>query len=610
MIEMLRDALRRGGPGAAVLTLLLITPAAAATLRDLGFTDGISLHGPGAAVQLFFPMPEGATAVKLMLDLRSSPVLDRYSSLTVAAGGVPIATIPASAAGHEVSVTIPPGLARGGYLPLRLTADQALRRGEPCFDNNVASVWTRIGGGSRLDVTAPPAQGVGRYWAELAGQVAIALPAAPTPADIETATILATALTARGADPVMAPAGASVAITVASDAAGATLRMHGAQPTLEVASPAAARALVAASPLFADAHDVTAKGQELAAPASAMPASVSLAQMGLHPATLSVAGATTTHFDLPFSRLPADTHPTHLTLFGSGSAVPAGQTLIATVSAGRQIVWSRAFRGAVALDGVRIPLPTAELRNMMPISVELVRGGAGAACDGNDTLSFQLRDTSRIALATGYAAVRDLAGFTMPFGKPALVRIDPAAMTIAPAAVPLLARLLVDAGASPAAVRIATGKTGLDAPFIDLSAKADAAFAASAPARPDLSRVVLARPQAGVRVVLDGAAALTVVQTVRTAAGVPGIWISPGSARSMANPQPLSAGNVAVLGVAREPVVFNTLSPLVVVEQRRVTRFSDLLARWRIEIFVAIWAIVTLLIVAVVVRLRRPTRGG
>lgn len=608
MIGTLRDVIRRCRPCAALLALFVATPAGAASLRDLGFADGIALTGPGASADIFFPMPAGATAAKLVLDLAASPALDRYSSLTVFASGTPIATIPATDAGRQVTVPIPPALARGGYLPVRLAADQALRRGDPCFDNNVPSVWTRIGADSHLDIAAPQEHGVGLYWASLAGQVAIALPATPTAADLETATILATALTARGAEPVMAASDTAAAIVVAHGDGGATLRVAGAPPQLIVADPGAARALVGAARLMADMASANASGEALPASSPSLPDSVSFTEMGIQPATLSVLGATTFHFILPFSRLPAATHPTALTLFASGSVVPPGQTLIATVSAGKQLVWSQAFRGAVALDGVNIPIPPSEVHNNMPVTVELVRGGTPGGCGGVDTLSFQLRGTSRVTLAKGYAALRDLPGFAMPYGKPALVRIDPAEMPMAGATVPLLARLLVDAGATPAAVRIATGDAALDTPFIAVSAKADTAFADSAPTRPDLSRVVIARPADGVRVELDGAQALTVVQAVTTDGGVPGLWVSPGAPASLANPQPLSTGNVAVLGAASTPVLFDTLSPLVVVEQQQVTQFDELLAKWRIEIFIALWAIVTLLIVAVVVRLRRPTR--
>jgi hypothetical protein len=608
MNRIRRNANRHLRAAVAGVALLLAQRAGAATLGDLGFSGGIALAGPGASAEVFFPMPAGATAANLVLDLAASPALDRYSSLTVFAGGTPIATIPSTDAARQVTVPIPPSLARGGYLPIRLAADQALRRGDPCFDNNVASVWTRIGADSHLDVTAPLERGVGRYWAALGGQVAIGLPATPTPADLETATILATALTARGAAPVMAAPGAPAAIVIAPATDGATLRVDGTPAALRVANPAAARALVGAPRLMAATPAATASGEALPAASPSAPDSVSFTEMGIEPATLSVLGATTFHFTLPFSRLPADTHPTALTLFGAGSVVPPGQTLIATVSAGKQLVWSQAFRGAVALDGASIPIPATALHNNMPVTVELVRGGTPGGCGGVDTLSFQLRGTSRVTLARGYAALRDLPGFAVPFGKPALVRIDPASMPMAGAAIPLLARLLVDAGASPAAVTIATGNVALDTPFIDLGAKADAAFADSAPARPDLSRVVIARPADGVRVELDGAQALTVVQTVTTTGGIPGLWISPGDAASFANPQPLSTGNVAVLGAARDPVLFDTLSPVVVVEQQQVTNLNELLAKWRIEIFVALWAVVTLLIVAIAVRLRRPSR--
>ena len=588
-------------------------PARAASLADLGYIDGIALRGSSAAAEVFFPLPAGARSSVLTLEVTPSSSLDALSSLTVFVAGEPVMTVPSSNGTRPIAIALPDRLVRGNFIGVRVVADQALRRGEACFDNDTAAVWSRIEPSTRLESVAGAAASVGSAWQNLAGSVSLALPPSAGLPDIEAALVLAVALTERGADPAIlnaddAAAGAAQIAITRGPVPLSVLPRSGTTAQLLVAGPGAARALVAAAPLLVGMMGAQVSADRITQAAPARADSISLAELGIHPAILSISGSASLTFGLRFDRLPADKHPTGLVLFGRGATLPADETLIASVLVGDQLAWSRTFRGAVELDGETVTIPSSQLRNRLPITLQLVRAGGKHACGSNDSLGFQLRDTTRIDLAAGYGPVRSFGSFVVPRDRAALVRLDtPAA---AARVLPLLARVLADAGALPAAIEIAPAGTALNRPFVVVAETPPPEIAGSAPVRPDLGNVVLQRPAEGVRVELSRANALNVLQVVRTPDGIPGLWISPGSAPVPARPASLSAGNVAVFASAAIPASFDTQSPDVLVESPRAGTLNSLLARWRTELFVLVWIVLTVVVVAVMVRLRRPGRGA
>jgi hypothetical protein len=273
-----------------------------------------------------------------------------------------------------------------------------------------------------------------------------------------------------------------------------------------------------------------------------------------------------------------------------------------SLSAGGRLLWSNTYRGVVELDGISVPLPPDLLRHRMTITMRFARLGSRRMCGTDDALPFQLRETSRVVLADGYAPVNDFGGFAVNGERPALVRVE-TTPSEAVAAVPLLGRLLSGASARPQAVEVAAGAT-LNRPFILLSRAASADIAGNGVLRPDLGRVVLEDQRNGARVEVSPAAGMTLVQLVK-AGNIPGLWVSPGSDASLALPGGLTQGNVAVYDGQVRPVVFDTRKPQVAVEEARLSSQTSLLDRWRNELFILAWALIILLAVAAVVRLRR-----
>ena len=512
------------------------------------------------------------------------------------AGGETIATIPAASSGKPVDVPIPERLARESFVGIRFAADQAMVRGDACFDNDTPAVWTHLGPGTSLEAAGTGRAGIGGVWQGLAGRVTIGLASTPPPADLAAALILAVALTERGARPVIVDTNdPAAAIVIGRGPVPLALQPPArpeAPPVLRVASPEAARALVAASPVLVPFTTVDAAGKA-APPADTPPGSISLAAMGQHPPTVVIAGTASVRFELPFDQLPSGQHPVAVQLFGRGASLPANETLIASVIAGGsgagQLVWSRTFHGDIDLDGDIVPIPRGVLRNRLPVTLQLVRAGGRTACE------------------TGPVPTQNFGGFAIPRDRAALVRIDAPPATVPPF-VPLMARILASAGARPGAIEVAAPGTPLDRPFLTVGFTPPTEIAETVPVRPDQGHVVLMRPSAGVRVELSGADAMSIVQVVHTGSGVSGIWLSPGASTPPEQVPVLSAGNVVIFPApGAEPAVFDTLAPDVVVEIPRSGPLDTLLRRWRTELFVLAWIVVTLAAIAIVIRIRRPT---
>ncbi len=595
----------------AVLVLLasLVLPASGAvanSLRELGFPEGFVLRGPRAEVETFFPLPSNPSRVVLALDFQPSPMLDAFSSIVVYIGESPLIALPLKDGARVERIDIPPALARGEFLQVRLVADQALRRDDLCFDNDSPGVYTRIGSESRLEYQAEGTEGVGTVWRRLAGRVPMSLPAPPSLPDLEAAVTLATALYNRGAEPVMVgPGDPSALIRIGRANTPLALEpVAGAAGTwrLRVADTSAARALVAAAPMMRTLDSVVARGEPGTVAVAASAESVAFSEIGIRPQQVAVYSAGSLTFELPFDRLPPGRHPTALQLFGRGPMTPTDEAMAISLTVGGRLLWSNTYRGAVELDGVRVALPPDLLRHRMTVTLRLARLGARRACGSDDALPFQLRDTSRVILADGYAGASDFGGFAVNGERPALVRVD-IPPSDAVAAVPLLGRLLNGAAARPQAIELTSG-AALSRPFVLLSRAAPADIAGAGLLRPDLGRVVLDDQRNGARVEVAPAAGMTLVQLV-SAGSVPGLWVSPGAEASLRAPAGLTLGNVAVFDGQVRPVVFDTRRPTVAVEEARFTTEATLLDRWRNELFILAWVLIILLAVVAVVRLRR-----
>ena len=446
-------------------------------------------------------------------------------------------------------------------------------------------------------------------WRLLSGDVGISLPANITTADLEAAIPIAMALTARGARPVMLPANDPNAMIRIGPATtlGLEPRANGGQ-RIVISDRAAAIALIALGPALRVFNTTVAVGQPIPRADLGKADSVTFNDIGVVQQGVDVYGNAALTFELPLNHLAAGRRPYALSLKGKSATVPQGESLVIAVYVGRRLVWSESYRGQVDLDNVRVNLPPELVRHRMSVSVRLMRVGIRRNCAYSDALSFQLFGTSRLLLTDGTLLPGEFGGMAFSDTGAALVRLG-TSQTTAAAAVPLLARLLVDAGARPELVEVATAGP-LNRPFIVLSEALPNDLAGAGLLRPDRSRITIEMPRTGVRVELGQIAAVTVVQ-LASAGDVPGLWISPGAPQSLVLPPraTLTTGTVAVYDGRGLPVTFDTRSPEVIVTEENPLVMTTLLERWRTELFIAIWLLVTLAVIAAVIRLRRPRVG-
>ncbi|MBL6453724.1 cellulose biosynthesis cyclic di-GMP-binding regulatory protein BcsB [Belnapia sp. T6] len=594
----------------AALGLILAgtLPGQAASLDDLGFPQGFTLRGPFGGAEAFFPLPQRPGRTDLELNVTASPMLDDLSSVTVYAEDTPLGTLRVNQGTIRERLPIPPRFLTGEFLRLRFQGDQALRRGVECFDNDTPAVWTRIEPSTQLLAAEEGNPGLGVVWRQLSGNVGISLPANLSTGDLEAAIAVAMALTSRGARPVMLPPndpGAHIRIGPASTLA-LEPRADGGQ-RIVVADGSAAAALIAMGQALRVFNSTAANGR----PLQREPLHhdlISFIDLDIPPQAIDVYGSASLTFELPLSRLPAGRRPQAMLLRGKSATVPQGESLVVALYAGRRLVWSETYRGQVDLDGVRVNLPPDLVRHRMAVTLRLVRVGIRRNCTYSDALNMQLHGTSQLVLTDGPIPAGDFGGLAFPDTMPALVRLGTSQATAA-AAVPLVARLLADSGARPESVEVSTSGA-LNRPFIAISETLPPDLAGAGLLRPDRNRVTIDMPRAGTRVELGNVGAVTVVQ-LASAGAIPGLWVSPGTPQSLVIPPraTLTTGTVAVYDGRGLPVTFDTRSPDVTVVESGPVSAPSLLQRWRTELFIAIWLLVTIAAIGVVIRIRRSRAG-
>lgn len=584
---------------------LLLGPAAATSLDDLGFPQGFILRGPAGAAEAFFPLPQRAGRTDLQLEVAASPMLDELSSVTIYAEETPLGTVQVNQGQIRERIPVPPRFLTNDFLRIRFQGDQALRRGVECFDNDTPAVWTRIEPTTRLVAAEEGNPGLGVVWRMLAGDVGLSLPVVTTIRDLEAAVSIAMALTARGARPVMLPASDPDAHIRIGPAATLGLEPRGAGgQRIIVSDSAAAAALVAMGPALRVFGTTAASGQALPRPDLSKAGSVSFSELDIPRQAIDVYGSASLTFELPLNRLPPGRRPYALSLTGKGATVPPGESMVLAVYAGRRLVWSETYRGQLDLNDIRITLPPDLIRHRMAVTLRLMRIGIRRSCSYSDALAFQLAGSSRLLLQDGIVTPGEFGGLSFPDTTAALVRLGTSQATAA-TAIPLLARLLVDGGARPELVEVATGGP-LSRPFIALGEALPPDLSGAGLLRPDRGRVVLEMPRSGTRVELGNAGAVTVVQ-LANAGTVPGLWVSPGAPASLTIPPraTLTTGTVAVYDGRGLPSVFDTRSPEVLVTEQAAPSEASLLDRWRTELFIAIWLLLTAAVIGGVIRYRR-----
>ena len=519
------------------------------------------------------------------------------------ANDFPVASIPLRDGQTTHTIPIPPALAQYDYLRIRFAADQALQRDVLCFDNDTPAVWSHILPQTRLTVDADGEEGVGVVWRRLTGSVPISLPTSPTMQDVEAALALSVSLVGRGAKPVMVGPGDSTARIVIGRGSAplAVEAMPGGGTRLRVADSAAARALTEASGAMRVIP--AAVGVGAATSLAATTDRVTFADLGVGLSEVNVFSEGTMDVEIPFNNLPPGRRPVALRLFGRGPVMPPNNAMSVTMRVGSRIIWSETYRDLVSMNGVLIPLPEEFTQHRMSIRLRLARIGFRPACDSS--FLFALSPASEVVLGEGFPRPTDFNGFYVSADRPALVRVDVPSHE-AVASIPAMATILSRAGARAHAIEVNSG-TRLDRPFLLLARTAPSELNVRGLLRPDLGRVVLQDERNGARVEISPAAGLTVVQ-VADAGGIPGLWFSPGSERSLATPAVLSTGNVAVLDGSRLPASFDTRRQQVSVEEARTLEARgalSFLSQWRTELFIAGWVLLTVLVLLAVLRMRR-----
>ncbi len=586
--------------------ILFPTLAQAGTLDDLGYTTGLTLNGPDAAKTVYFPLGEGAQGAVLTIRFSASGALTPHSSLTVLVNGVPLATLPDSAAAAPVMLNIPAQFTKGAFLQVSFAADQSVDDQDVCYDNDNPAVWTLIDATTSLQPNFTAAQGVGAVWQGLGAPLTIALPDKPSTGDIETALVLSTALVERGIAPYIGGTPDSASIVINPAVTGLSVSKSG-QGTvqLQVPNAAAARALITLAPALR-AVTVSSATSSLVLNAKPDATTLTFGDLGFEPGVISVKQDAMMALPLPFAAIPAGSHAQGLILYGRGSAVPQGETEIVSVEVGGNVVWSAAFQNEVDLDGQRVNLPEKFVASGAPVSLHIVRIKRNEACGKYAPLTFSLQDNSALVLGNGNPAPQRFAGFNVLAGGtvPVLTDLPPANLR---AAIPLVAELLGAAHANPIAVTLGGTAKSPQVPFILISHQA-ANVVSVAPIPQPTGNITLPLPDQEASAVLPEAANFSVLQLVSSGsddARVPGLWLSPGPASSLAQAALPGDGNVALYDGSSAPATFVTLLHSAVFVTQPTTLAQTILRHWNAELLAAAWLILTVLAVIIFVRRRR-----
>ncbi len=602
------QATRRHGIALRILAIPLLaglplapSPARAGTIADLGYRTGLSLQGPGAASTVYFPLPPGSTGARLTLDFTASAALDPHSSITILAEDVPLASLPVARAGQLVELAIPAQLTRDPFLKLSFIADQTIADDKLCYDNDVPSAWLHIAPDTALAATTASTPGIGAFWQLLGTPLTIALPSAPSAGDVETALILTTALVERGVTPfINTDAHATIRIDPTQKAMALGVTAAGTQQ-LVVPNAGAARALVNADAALTTLAATTATASFTPPPAPAT-GRIAFGDAGIAPATVAVTSQASLSIPLSLARLPPGQHITSLELNGIGTPLPPGESEIAAVFVGDDVIWGRAFRTTPVLDHVTIALPQRLLADGAPVSLQLTRINGGNPCKRYRPLPFTLTDASAFILADGNPAPERFDGFS-PAGNgplPILTDLPPARLI---PAIPLLAQLLGSAHASPSAITLSALATP-DRPFLLISNHAAPAVSVAPIVNP-AAPVTLVLPNQDTTVTLPEAGQFSILQLVATKAGIPGLWLAPGPPTSLADAALPGDGNVAFYNGTTAPATFDTNLHKVTYNATPLSPLAEILASWKIALFAAFWLLITVLVVLGVVRRRR-----
>jgi len=590
----------------AAILCIAENPAIAGTLTDLGYPNGLILQGASASQDVYFPLPAGTKGAVLNVDFTASQALDPHSSIIIAVDGVPLASLPDATAGKPTQIAIPARFTQGAFLEVSFTADQMIDPDARCTEDTGPAVWSSIAPDTALTPNSTAPQGVGALWRNLGTPLTIALPASPSRADIQTALILSTALVERGIAPYFDsnPAGAQISIDPKAAALQALVSAN--EPAqIIVPNAAAAIALAAADAALRNVPSGTASGvfTPVSAPAQNI---VTLGALGTPSANLMVGQDARLTLALPLANLPVGKHAKAIILYGRGAALPVGSTEIVSLEIGGDVIWSQAFAGAVALNGVEVDLPDRLISAGAVPVLHIIRLEPSDGCAHVTPLPFTLQNNTALKLADGNPSPTRFSAFTAAGNLPVQVLTDLPGSALPPA-LPLLAELLGAAGVNPVAVTVGDTSAAPSGPFI-LVSHAPGSVVTVAPIPAPGGALTLSLPNQAAQVVLPESAADSLLQLVSAgqgAAQIPGLWLSPGTPASLAQAALPGDGNVAVYDGSTTPATFLT----VLHDAQFVTPSHDfaqfVINNWSTELFAAFWLFATIMAMVIFVRRRR-----
>ncbi|WP_158240598.1 cellulose biosynthesis cyclic di-GMP-binding regulatory protein BcsB [Telmatospirillum siberiense] len=582
-------------------------------LRALGYEDGVILSPKNKSITLFFPVENWRSKprrVDIRLDVEFSSLLDNYSSLTVLAGNVPVATIAKSnGTSQRVSVPLPANIITGPYLRVTLAGDAALSRVN-CFDSFRESAWIVVHPGSSLHLTdyalsiSPLPWDV---WNSLTGTVRLGLPARPSSDEYAAGLRVAADMVRRGRQIAIVDAASDDADIVidGSDPAQPRLRQSPKRPDsqLVIASEAQARALTVSSEFFAGSEPPPIFTVTQSPPLDGD--RISLERLGLTTETRTFSSSTRIDIPLDMMVMPRGKIPTELVLFGQGSVLPKNELIILDYLVNDTLVKSEEMSDAILLNGLTLPIPREMLHRNNRISLEVRRLSSKSACQSEEPGLFQIRKGSYFAISKQDWQGNDIVDWVVNRDSSLNVVLS-GSPTVDRASVPLVARLIADGVSPSSAIQVAFADQArpLGEKFIYVGDKVPPG-ALRFPVSLDRGRVAFTLGLTGEAISFTPGGRLTLVQRGKKQA-YDGLWVYPGSSESMSGTQALGgAGDIGLYSGIASPRALQSSQREFSIEYAQAEDLAAFLNRYRVILLIGAWLTLTVIILYLVLRSRR-----
>jgi hypothetical protein len=632
--------------------------AAAITLADVGFVDGLHFANLGGHRELYVPLPEAGdvTANDLVLVFDDFAAHDAKRNLIVQVNDRTVAAIALDGQGRGRTLQLPLDGARpiDGYLKLSFLYSGAATP-DHCIDVRYVGDSVTISPRTAVDiaVTEPGQLDVAGTAELMPRDVAVVLPRRRlTENEMATAITVGRALMSSGRRVTFYDGYDSVADLAKRDQAGRwargivlvgpladaegvidsplatvagdpqhfgmieSVRIHGV-PSLVVADAGSARAAqLFGTPMLAATRGVAAASVAQVAPLALPSDRITFDQLGIPPQEVEVYGRADLGALIDMRRLPAGRRPTRLAL--DVMVAPDGADRKAVVSA---FVNERLLGSTVAATGgptrLDLPLPGGLVGTLANLRVVIERDIAQGDCRfGPQGYPAQILGSSALVLGDADGAAHDFSDLTSRFvrgidvllpGSAAdhpthvLGIVAEAANQLSPNTAPVNVSYIAD-GSAPAAPQ---------APFIAVSELPPTGT--SPHVRFDRGRVAVIDQAGHTLLDLGGFTGGAVVQVLR-AGNNPGLWIKPLAADGQAPTPPdlhLDRGDVAFVDNKGVTLAMSTeRDALVHISYPDQVSWLTVADRFRSWIIAGLWLLATVILLLTLQRLFRRRPGN